>query len=182
MKPQGYIRMNLRVDAAGFRRPVATATRTGAYASSPARQGRVCPGRGRRSAANRPPNQSIIVLTHHFPMKLVDSQARPSMQHPCGTLSWRDEPASPFYSNCHVGGRLGEPPRPMRACIFQGRGVSPKRPRGTSLPQESRVLTNTATQTCSRVGYNADVGPFGPAESYIPGHGRRMNHLNLQET
>ena len=42
MNPQRYILMDPRRDAEGLRRPVATAARPGANASSPAMQGRVC--------------------------------------------------------------------------------------------------------------------------------------------
>ena len=93
---------------------------------------------------------------NHFPMKLQD---------PGGNAHCR-----------HAGGRLSEPSLPKRTCLFQGRVVSPKRPRGPTFLQEPRVLRNTATQTCSRDGYSADVGSFDPAESYIPGPARRMTH------
>ena len=103
----------------------------------------------RNTATNIP-----TFFPHHFPMK----------------------PASPFHNHRPAGGRLGEPSLPKRACLFQGRVVLPRRPRGPTLLQEPRVLRNTATQACSRDGYSADVGLFDPAESYIPGPERRMTH------
>ena len=141
MKPQGYIRMNLRIDAAGFRRPVATATRPGAYASSPAMQGRVRPRAGRRSAAPCSRKYSATFLIHHFPMK----------------------PASPFYPNRHAGGRLGEPSLPMKRCISKVGSFRRNDRVGLSFLQEPLVSRNTATNiptACSRVGYSADVGPY----------------------
>ena len=115
---------------------------------SPPMKGDTCPGRvvspkrPRGAFLSQEPRDS---RTRNTATNIQTESPDHSLHHcsrpiPFHTHLFPIKPASPFYTHRHVGGRLCDPSPPI------GASISPKRPRGTFLPQEPCTNSiNTAT-------------------------------------